>query len=68
MEKVNEDCQMIGSRLDKIRLIIQENPQQAQSIFNECPELYNRIQEIVSLLQELQVDIASSMADQPENE
>ncbi len=58
MDNLTEDCQKIGTRLDRIRQLIQENPQLARHLLDEWPEFHKRIQEIVLLLKELRVDVS----------
>jgi hypothetical protein len=56
MAITTQEFKRIGSQMDKMRNLIQKNPQQASELFYEHPELYKQIKEIVILLRELQED------------
>jgi hypothetical protein len=66
MAITTQEFKRIGSQMDKMRNLIQRNPQQASELFYEHPELYNQIKEIVTLLRELQQDVMIVEANKPE--
>jgi len=48
------DLACINQSLEKIRVLLHEHPYEAQRMLDECPEMLNRVQEIVQLLRALQ--------------
>ena len=57
MAITTQEFKQIGTQMDKMRSLIQRNPQQASELFCQHPELYAQIKEIVTLLRELQQDL-----------
>ncbi len=54
MSSITADLACINQSLEKIRQLLQENPYEAQCLLDECPEMLDRVQEIVDLLRTLQ--------------
>jgi|GEM_PF-3937967 len=65
MAITTEEFKQIGSQMDKMRTLIQQNPQQATALFDERPELYCQIKELVAILRELQHDLAAVEKSKP---
>jgi septal ring factor EnvC (AmiA/AmiB activator) len=52
-----QEFKKIGSQMEVMRHFIQQNPQRATELFQQCPELHEQIKEIVHSLRELQNDL-----------
>ncbi len=53
----------INESLAKIHHLIRENPDEAQCLLNEQPEMVSRIQEIVTLLREFEGETSRAEAE-----
>lgn len=52
-----QECKKISSQMELMRDFIEQNPQRATKMFEQCPELHEQIKDIVMTLREMQADL-----------